>query len=331
MTKLSLLILSGTLWVSLPAGAQVPFAGPSLGFIFDAPGQALRPIRGIPGAAVFGDAVAFPSPVSMAAISLKHNVAIVDDGAWQAMVTSAGSVATVTLPDGLPDTAQVVLSETGATAGFYDSDNGALSVVTGIVSGNPAVASMGLTSLPGAITQFAPSDDGSVLLTAAVAGGGEALIWLGPDGSSRQLANLQKAASIVLWNHGASALVVDHDANQVWRVQDPGGNAAISLVASDADGVAGPTGAAASADGSRIWIANTGAHGVLGIDPVSRATVVVACSVDPAALVPLADGQTFRLNDLNGGPVWVLDTAPGSDPRIVFIPAVPSPADEVAQ
>lgn len=335
MFKTSLLIFGGTLFlnvlVSLPVNAQTALTGPALGFIFDPHGQALRPIQGIPGAALFGDPVGFSSPVASAAVSLHHTVAIVDNGSWQVMLVNSSGVTTVGLPDGLPDNAQVVLSETGDAAAFYDTGNAALTVVTGILTSNFVISPVSLDSLPGAVTHFAPADDGSVLLTASVAGSGESLVWLGHDGSVNQLANLQKTASLLVWNHGASALVVDHDANQIWKLQNPGGTAALALAASSGDGVAGPTGAALSADGRLLWIANTDAHSVLGVDLTSRATQSIACSVDPAAMLPLADGQTYRLNDLDNGPVWVLDTAPGSGPRVVFIPAIPAALSEVGQ
>jgi hypothetical protein len=329
MSRLLLLIAAG----AIVLGAQTPVGGPSLGFIFDVRGQALRPILGIPGASSFGDPIQTPAPLSSGAISLRQNVAIVNDGAWKAVGITAAAPGTVVLPDGLPVSARVTVSESGAAAAFYDADNSALSVVTGIASSSMAANSVSLDALPGAITALATSDDGSLLLSASVPDGGETLFWIGQDGSMRQLASLQSTASIRLWNHGAHALVVDRGANQVWKIQDPGGNAAITLLASDADGVAGPTGAALSAHGKQLWIANAGAHTVLGLDTTSRATVTLNCGFDLTVLLPMADGQTFRLNELDSGPLWLLDATPGADPRIVFVPAVPAATtpEEAAQ
>jgi len=237
------------------------------------------------------------------------------------------------LPDGLPASARVSVSEGGASVAFYDSANSAMTVVNGLSSTSMSVNPVALDALPGAITAMAVADDGSLLVTSSIPGGGEGLFWLGQDGSTRQLATLQATASILLWNKGANALVVDRAANQAWKIQDPGGNAAIALLASDADGVSGPVGAAMSVDGKQLWIANAGAHSVLGIDTTTRAAVSLNVSFDLTTLHPMADGQTFRLTRTGSGPVWFLDAAPGVDPRVVFIPAVQTatPAPEATQ
>ena len=307
--------------------------GPSLGVVFDTRGQALRPILGIPGAALFGDPLTQASPLSSATVSMRQNIAVVNDGAWKAVPLSSSGVSnTVVLPNGIATNAKVAVSETGASAAFYDSANNALTVVTGIPA-SLAWGLAGLDSLPGPITRFAVADDGSLLLASSIPGGGEALFWIGQDGSTRQLATLQHTSAILLWNSGASALVTDRGANQIWTIQNPGSNAAITLAASDADGVSGPAGAALSADGKQLWIANTGNRNLLGIDLATRASVTLDCGFDLTALLPMADGTSFRLNHLGKGPLWLLDTAPGAGPRIVFIPAIKTvdPSAEVAQ
>jgi hypothetical protein len=324
MSRLLLLTAAGTMVLA----AQAPLAGPSLGFIFDAQAQALRPIRGIPGASMFGDPLPAASPFTAAAISLSQNLAIVNDGSWKSLsLTSAGDPSP--LPDGLPASARLAVSDTGSAAAFYDATANALTVVTGIATANTALNAVALDALPGAITAMSVGDDGALLLSSSITDdsgnpAGEALFWIGADGSRRQLATLTSTAAVLLWNHGATALVTDRGANQVWKIQDPGGNAALTALASDADGVSSPAGAALSADGNQLWIANAGAHNVLGINLGDRTTTTLNCSFDLATLLPMSDGQTFRLNELGTGPVWLLAAAPGVDPRIVFIPALPS-------
>jgi hypothetical protein len=323
MSRILLLIAAGASLLSAQPSSNA--GGPSLGFVFDSRGQALRPILGIPGASLFGDPLALPNSISSAAIADKQTVAIMNDGAWKALTLSSGS-ATV-LPDGLPATARVAVSENGAAAAFYDSDNNALSVVTGIPA-SPALNAVSLAALPGNISAFAVADDGSLLLSSPLSGGGESLFWIGAGGGVQQLASLQATASIRVWNQGANALVVDRAANQVWQLQNPGNNAAITLAASASDGVSGPSGAAFSSDG-RLWVANAGTRNLLGIDMNTRATVSLACSFEPKFVAPTGDGQTFRLNHGADGPLWLLDATPGADPRVVFVPALPTPTANV--
>jgi hypothetical protein len=321
MSRILLLIAAGA--AQLCAQPSASTGGPSLGFVFDSRGQVLRPILGIPGASLFGDPLVLPNSISTATIADKQTVAIVNDGTWKALALSAGS-ATV-LPDGLPATARVAVSENGTAAAFYDGDNNALSVVTSI-SASPSLNAVSLAALPGNVSVFAVADDGSLLLSSPVAGGGESLFWIGADGSVQQLASLQATASIRVWNQGANALVVDRAANQVWQIQNPGSNAAITLAGSAADGVSGPSGAAFSSDG-RLWIANAASQNVLGIDMNTRATVSISCSFEPKFVTPTGDGQTFRLNHGAAGPLWLLDATPGADARVVFVPALPTPTD----
>jgi hypothetical protein len=180
-------------------GAQTPVGGPSLGFVFDAHGQTLRPVLGTAGASLLGDPLNASAPLSRASISLRQNVAIGNDGGWKAFSLAptgpnASGLGPVVLPDGLAAGARLAVSENGTAAAFYDGDNSVLSVVTGITSPSMTASSVNLAALPGAITSLAVSDDGALLLSASLAEGGESLLWIGQDGSMRQLASLQAAA-----------------------------------------------------------------------------------------------------------------------------------------
>jgi DNA-binding beta-propeller fold protein YncE len=312
MLRLTLLTAAGAILLA----AQTPVGGPSLGFIFDAKGHAIRQIRGIPGASVLGDPLA---AASAAALSMKQNIAIINDDGWKTLDLATGN--TSALPDGLSASARVSASESGTAAAFYDADAATLTVVTGVGTAELAAHAV---ALPGAITALATADDGALLLAVTVDDSSEALYWVGADGSARQLATLQSTASLLLTSRGATAIVSDRAANKIWKIQDPGSNAAVTLVASDADGVSTPVGAALSADGKRLWIANSGAHNLLAVDLATRTASALDSPSDLSTLAPLPDGQTFLLNELGTGPLWLLDAAPAADARIVFVPALPS-------
>ena len=304
--------------VAFPLGAQTPLAGPSLGFVYDKIGHAVRPILGVPGASTLGDSLT-SSPVSAATLSFRQNVAIFNDGAWKA-VTLSSTPATTVLPGGLAGNLAAV-SETGVAAAFYDSANTALTVVTGIASGSMAANPVALDGLPGPITAIAIADDGSLLLSSSLPTGGESLYWIAAGGGAHLLAGVQSTASILLWNQGANALVTDRAANQVLQIQNPGTNAAVTPIASSTDGLTSPSAAALSADSRQLWIANAGAHSVLGINLATRAAVTLNCTCDVTTLTPLAGSSTYRLNDPKYGPLWLLDPSPDA-PRIVFVPPV---------
>lgn len=309
--------------------AQTPVGGPSLGFVFDEQSQALRPIVGTPGAAFFADPLPANSPITAASFSLQQNLAVVYSGGWIGLPLSAASAGNPTaLPAGVPATARVEVSETGKAAAFYDTVNDVVNVVTGLGGSSPSASPVNLSALPGPITRFAVADDGSLLTSVSAPAGGEALFWIGQDGSVAQLATLQATSAILLWNSGKVALVSDTVANQVWRIDSPGASAAMTLVASASDGVSGPVGAALSADGSQLWIANGAGHNVLGINLATRATTSLPCAFRLITLVPMADGSSFQLSHAGNEPLWLLDTSTATGPRIAFIPAMTS---EVSQ
>ena len=78
-------------------------------------------------------------------------------------------------------------------------------------------------------------------------------------------------------------------------------------------------GVAFSGDGKRIFVSAAGAHGVMSYDAATGAKNVIQCECSPGSLVRM--GNVFRLNDLSSEPLWILDLA-GSEPRIVFVPAM---------
>ena len=293
--------MPGVLLFASLAAAQV--AGPSLGLIFDAQNSTLRPITGIPGAAMFGDSLALTNPLTSAVISARQNAAIVNDGAWK-IVTLArdGSFTMTALPSNLAANAQAAISESGASAAFYVPGDTVINVVTN--------GSLTPINVPGALTHFAVREDGAVLASAVSADGSEGLYWLN---SGQRILTMGQTSAIVVTS--SYALVADAGANQIWKIQDAGN----SLLASATDGLSSPTAAALTADGRALWFLNAGAASLTGIDLTTRAQLSLACNCQPSALAPLAGGMAFRLTDLASGPVWLLDAA---DPaRLVFIPA----------
>ena len=79
-------------------------------------------------------------------------------------------------------------------------------------------------------------------------------------------------------------------------------------------GVAGAKGAAFSADRRKLFV--TGAQ-VMALDIASGDHAEIACGCSPSGLTPM--GSAFRLNELTGEPLWLLDVS--ADPRTVFVPA----------
>jgi len=82
-----------------------------------------------------------------------------------------------------------------------------------------------------------------------------------------------------------------------------------------------PNGVAFSADGKRVFVSAAAVHAVMSYDAATGAKNVIECECSPSGLVRM--GDVFRLNELSGEPLWMLD-AGRSEPRIVFVPAMSS-------
>ena len=266
--------------------------GPSLGLIFDAPGSALRVIQGTPGAATLSDPVA---AATAAVVNPRAGAALVYDGSWKLVNASVTD-----LQLDLPATAQAALSESAAAAVFSVGQVIAVCRLPGASS----------FTAPAPVTHLAVTDDATIVFSTA-----DTLYVLTPALDLRVAASIPQITSISLI--GKSALVTA--SSQIWRIDDLTGSRQPTLLAQPSTQ---PVAAALSADGKRLWFVDSATQGVNAIDLATSAQTQIACSCQPTALEPLAGGSAFRITDLNGGPVWLLDTA-AADPRIVFVPAIP--------
>jgi hypothetical protein len=167
---------------------------------------------------------------------------------------------------------------------------------------------------------MAVDDTGSFLLMAA--GQAEPVsLYLVPLGSAPSLVTTFRSVSALqLFDSGQQALVTDALASTVYQITDPAGAAALQIVASPSDGLQGLVAAESDAAGQRVFAA-TAAGTVFIFDRSVGAATTLDCACAPAGLFPLTGAATFRLTELAGGPLQVLDAS--GAPRIV---AVPPPA-----
>jgi hypothetical protein len=305
------------------AGAVALFAqqgsinGPVTGYVFDAQSQALRPIRGIPGAAVIGDAVDLGVAVSSAWVAPKSDSALIvtTDGAVRLFRLDGGS-ATERKPEGMVTPERAMFSPSGTALALVTPGSVRIykglpdaPVVAGTVELPADRAVVGATSYgkrprPGG-GPVAVSDDGMYLLY----GNGNAVELLGVAGDSRKLADAAPGAMPLFAPGGHDAAVIDTQA--LTLVQDAAGAATVRKL----PGVTGLKGADFSPDGKRLLLAGTS---VTTVDLASGDRAQIACDCKPAGLSRM--GSAFRLTDLGTGPLWLLDVA--NDPKIVFVPAV---------
>jgi hypothetical protein len=83
-----------------------------------------------------------------------------------------------------------------------------------------------------------------------------------------------------------------------------------------------PVAVSASQDKKWAIIANGGDAGVIRVDLTAGTTPAkVLCACQPTQLSSLSGGSVFRVNNLYGGPVWIVDVT-STTPQLLFIPAI---------
>jgi hypothetical protein len=284
--------------------------------------QALRPVRGIPGASTLGEPIHVSYNLTAAFVSPRQDsvFGVADGGSTHLFTFNAGA-ASETPIDGLANTpARVFYSPTGTAAALYS--NGALQIVTGLPAAPKVNGTLQLEPQSGisprrlrtAIPPLAISDDGAYVLYAS--------------GNSIRLANLNEGSREVLTAGYGAALAFapgGHDAAVAARgsgvvlIRDVPNAAARQLLAADDPSLDSIAGLAFSADGARLFAASASANSVIAFDMAAIRRTDVACTCTPSTLAAM--GNLFRLNEAGAAPLWMFDPdSPG--PRIVFVPAL---------
>jgi hypothetical protein len=304
IVRISLIAVLG----SASLAAQVE--GPKLGFVYDRQAAAVRPILGIPGAALFGDTLA--TDLKDAVVSPSQNFAIGvtgDDAAVSIYSIREGTTRLLKGAYAAPD--RIVLSPNGSAAAIRKGSH--VQVFAGLPSDASPLTEFDVADAPGAL---AVSDDGSIVLAAASESGGAALYSYDASGTSRRLLTATHIGSVEFLNGSHDAVFADSAENKVFLLRDASD---VSLLA-DIDQ---PTALAASRDNRKIFVASSASRSLTTISLADGTSVSTACLCTPITLARLQGGDVFRVTDIGDGPSWLFDTS-GAEPRVVFIPQLES-------
>ena|SRR5208337_1868951 len=323
MTSVSLVrTWAAVLWASLAcAGSNIPptLSGPRLGLVFDRAAENLRPVTGIPGAAMTGAPLPLGFPISSAAISPAQDAALVVKAAGSsvALVRASGGDWVVTEVDGVqPAPASMVFSPGGTAAALYYAA-GHVQILTGLPAAASAPVEIDISTLPAPVTALAVDDAGSYVLVAAGQAESVSLYRVRASAPPILLGSFRSVSSVRLFNGGQQALVTDTLAGTVYRITDPAGAVAVQVVAGEGDGIQGLVAAEADATGQRVFVAD-GTGTVFVFDLTGGPMTTLNCACAPTGLFRMAGAATFRLTELSGGPLQVLDAS--NAPRMVAVP-----------
>lgn len=327
-TVFSLLI--GVTAVCIPAAhaqSSNAFSGYTLGYVFDTRISALRPLSGIPGAAVLGAPVDSGGPVRTAYVAPRQNyaVALTDSGAVVVQLVSGADPAVVT-PLGVDSAAAgiVALSPNGAAAALYSANEALVRIVTGLPGAPVLARSVPFGVVSGSVRLLAISNDAAILTAvthdnSADSTSPDAVVVVDNDGNAQGLANSTHVSALQFSADTHDLLLTDDSDNTLSVIQGLPNAGAYKVIADSSAGIAGPVALNTSSNGN-IVVANGRAANILVFDSGGSPLGAYPCLVAPTGLSRLNGNAVFLLNVIsNDDPLWIFD-GDSSTPRVMFVP-----------
>jgi hypothetical protein len=292
---------------------------PGLGFVWDARSNQVRPIHGIPGAALIGEG-AGQTGYSSAVISPRQDLALAisgDTGKVQLIRFSSADVQDV---PGVAAPSRIVFSPSGTAALALGTK---LQLLTGF-SDSLAVQDLAMPTDAGEPSALALSDDAQFVLFSARSGDTATTWLLSPGMSPLQLA-LPVPIAVASFQPGARDAVafdIDGTGYRILNTSIPG---EVQKLYPGSSETAVPVAVRVSPDGKHIYTANRLGMAVV-IDVATASAVSVNCGCSPTSIEPLTSNNLFRITEISDRPVMLFDVSTPS-PRVWFVPSDAPPAD----
>ena len=297
MRSIDLLIVFALLH---PLAAQDSGLGvPVMGYTADTRSGVIRPIRGLPGAALVREPLNVGFRIRTAAISPLHDFALVvsvDDSRLH-LISLRGEIAPLLPQNTIDSPDAIILSPSGKAAILYQQDAGIAQVLTQLPDGPEAQPPVTLPFvLPS--SSLAIADDGILLAP------GMDSTW--PAGVS--------AVSVRRNSHDLLAATRSGD---IYLARNVMGAPEFRKIYAAGENGSEPVAIQFSIDGAYAYSASVNGT-VAIIDLSTNETRILSCDCRPDGLQSLADGKLFRLRGTSG-PLLLLDVS-GREPRFWFVP-----------
>jgi hypothetical protein len=337
-------------WVALVlcstsiAAAQSSISGPSLGVIYDAADQAIRPVWGIPGSSTVGSRIDTGFAITAAAISPAQDyaLAVSSDGSLKLLIFAAAGLSIQNVNSAAtPD--RMVLSPAGSSAILYYKSAASVQVVSGLPNSVKFGPPIDISALPHAPDVFAISDDAAVVLAGVmesvtrapirrlqagrpVPSSGELFLIPQDGNASRSIRRVRHASAIAFFKKSHDVVIADDAASSVTMVSDAGGATAPVWTFAD-EGLRAPDSVQVSADNKGILAGSSQGQVLAMLDSGGANAVFVPCACAPTVVRPLSVASIYQVTEAHSGLLWILDSNP-MNPRVLFVP-VPSDSDPV--
>lgn len=297
-------------------------SGPTLGYVWDASTANVHMVTGIAGSSLAGSPVHPGGQVRLAAISPTREYAVVADERGAVVFygePSPRGAARVALWRDASAVSHAAVSPSGDRFALFSADSGRLALyeVNGGLPGEATVFSAG--SPLGEVVRMAVPDEGGAVFAITRGGAGTDLVRLGTDGGVRSLAALPGAADLALFSRSTRALVLDAAQSALYEIDLGSGSPALSLLASQAEGIEQASAIALSGDDRSVAVISTELRRAVVIDLGSRASRQVDLPETPTGVRRLNARGVFQVTDASAGPILLLEVQQDSA-RTVYVP-----------
>src|SRR5213593_3389879 len=215
-------LVLGLLFDPGPIVAQ-SVAGPVLGYVLDRTAGALRPIRGIPGAATMGDPIELDAPLADVSISPEQDYALAADSKSGDLVLidlAGGPAAARRFAGAFVRPQRLAISPGGGVAALVDLDERRVQILSGLPHAPSTTRDLPLDPGLADIEALAVSDDGASLLVAT-----RGAVYVAREQGFERLIEARVPRAISYFRNSHDALIADFEANHVVLVRDVTGAA----------------------------------------------------------------------------------------------------------
>jgi len=293
------------------AAAQTGIATPTLGYAYDPGSRAIRPVLGIPGAAMLGAPLRTRFQPASAAVSPSQDYAFaLSPGAGVRLVRwNAGRSSVIPVEDAIASPDRIAFSPSGAAAILYDSATGRMQALTGLPD-SPALQEIQPAGSPAA-GAFAIADNATIVLATS-----SGVLVIGPGSSSSPLP-LPGSVAVIAFLRGSLDLLAVTHSGDLYVAKNINGNLDIHQIYTGDEQTASPVAVQFSPDGATAFAANTA--GILStIDLNTGSIAAVSCQCAPTGLEPFGRAGLFRITEISARPLLLFD---GAGNRLWFVPA----------
>jgi len=290
---------------------------PVLGFLFDSLAHRIRPLQGVPGAALLSAPLDAGVEIAAAVLSPRQDYTLILSGDERAVellrfrpngLLRQAIDGVTAAPDGM------YLSPSGSAAGLYYQTSGTVQIITGLPDAPVLAREVGVAASGLNVSAIALSDDGQVLIAAV--DDNPAILVSGADGSLTSVALGNRVQALAFRPHTQDAAAAA--GNTLVLLPNITQSPQPVPVAGTQDGIAGPTAVAFSNDGQRLFAANAGNGTVTVSDLALGNTAAMDCGCHPTGLYRLTGEAVFRLTEMPD-PLLLFDGTT-NPPRILFVP-----------